>query len=127
MDIEEKKWCVWLKNGEIQFKFLICIVAVLLLGSVAICTAEMKWTKAQLVIDGICIAVTLSLLFLYIMRNIRMEIFCFICIIFLGGMSALVQPILNIPDEAAHFARAERVSEGKMFVDRSPEGSTLRD
>lgn len=117
VDIEEKKWCVWLKNGEIQFKFLICIVAVLLLGSVAICTAEMKWTKAQLVIDGICIAVTLSLLFLYIMRNIRMEIFCFICIIFLGGMSALVQPILNIPDEAAHFARAERVSEGKMFVD----------
>ena len=52
-------------------------------------------------------------------KNIRIEIFAFLCIVFLGGLSAIVQPILNIPDETVHFARAERVSEGKVFTDPS--------
>ena len=32
-------------------------------------------------------------------------------------LSIAIQPILNIPDEVAHFARAEFVSRGNMIVD----------
>lgn len=116
-EVEEKKQCTWLKNEKIRLIIIVCIVALGVLGAVTICTAEMKWSKAQLVIDAVCIVVTLWLLILYGVRNIRIELFTFLCIVFLGGMSAMVQPILNIPDETAHFARAERVSEGKIFTD----------
>ena len=115
--MEEKQRSIWLENENIQSKSIVCIIAFLILGMVTVCTGEMKWSKAQVVIDAVCIVAVLSLLILYVFRNVRIEVFAFLCIIFLGGMSVLVQPILNIPDETAHFARAERVSEGKMFAD----------
>lgn len=69
----------------------------------------------------ICIVVNVVLLLLYalfVLSKMNFHKFVFISIIMIGGLSLMIQPILNIPDEQAHFARAEIVSRGKFFVDR---------
>ena len=86
LEVEEKQRSIWLENENIQSKSIVCIIAFLILGMVTVCTGEMKWSKAQVVIDAVCIVAVLSLLILYVFRNVRIEVFAFLCIIFLGVM-----------------------------------------
>ncbi len=53
-------------------------------------------------------------------RNFRAEGIYGFAVIFIlteGLFSLFLQPVLNIPDETVHFARAELISRGKIFID----------
>jgi len=57
------------------------------------------------------------LLGLKIWSNIENHNFAFVFLIAVGVLSMMIQPILNIPDETVHFARAEWVSRGNVIAD----------
>lgn len=68
----------------------------------------------------ICVAITVGLFVLLGVKmwsQIELHQFAIIFIIVAGSLSLMIQPILNIPDEVAHFARAEYVSRGNIIVD----------
>ena len=60
--MKKRQQCAWLRSKEMQLKIIVCVVACLILGAVAICNVEMKWSKAQMVIDVVCIVVAIILL-----------------------------------------------------------------
>lgn len=73
--------------------------------------------KKEYFIMAICVISTVLLLVLYLTQKIEIQNYAFVSIFVLGFLSLMVQPILNIPDEQAHFARAEIISEGKWKID----------
>lgn len=75
--------------------------------------------KREYIITLICIITTLALIGIYLNGRMKMYKYVFCTIIILGGLSLLIQPILNIPDETTHFARAEIISEGEWKIDPS--------
>lgn len=89
----------------------------IVLGLVIVFSSTAALTKAT---GTICLAVLLVMAFLVIvLRHIQMELyqFVFIFLMFTGGLSLLIQPIFNIPDEPNHYAHAELISRGKIFLD----------
>lgn len=71
----------------------------------------------EIIICSVVVAVLGVLLGISIWTSMDFYKFAFLFIIFVGILSIAIQPILNIPDEVAHFARAEFVSRGNMIVD----------
>ena len=69
-----------------------------------------------------CIVIIVALgftLIVYFFRGLEINFYKYaiFCLMVLGILSLFIQPILNIPDEATHYARAEMVSRGILFVD----------
>ncbi len=68
----------------------------------------------------ICIVIVMGLFVLMAVKlwtRIELYQFAFVFIIVAGVLSLVIQPIFNIPDETAHFARAEYLSRGNIIVD----------
>ena len=94
---------------SIAFIFLMCIIF--------FSEKSIGFGKSQSIIF---VTVVLLLLFgfgIYCFAKVEFAKWTFIFLLIAGTLSLLIQPILNIPDEGAHLARAEYVSEGKLLVD----------
>lgn len=72
--------------------------------------------KAESIISGIVLLVSSILIVCYKIYENKLHILTWITIFFLGILSVFIQPILNIPDEQTHFARAEMVSRGVFYI-----------
>ena len=71
----------------------------------------------EVIICGATIAVLCVLLGINMWIGVDFYKFTFLFIVLVGSLSLMIQPILNVPDEVAHFARAESVSRGNIIVD----------
>lgn len=113
-----------LKNAKLTLEketkqqgYLCLIVTVVILIIVFWCSKNLNFGKAEIITCVTVIFVLLVCLYVYIFFEIRFYRWCFCFLILTGGLSLLLQPIFNIPDEVAHFARAEIVSEGRLIMD----------
>ena len=109
------KDCFKMIKKKKLFYFFFWLLACLYLGSQKV----FKGNKREYIITLICIITTLALIGIYLNGRMKMYKYVFCTIIILGGLSLLIQPILNIPDETTHFARAEIISEGEWKIDPS--------
>ena len=75
-----------------------------------------KNEKNQIIISIVVVITLTILLILFSFIKIKFHRWVFVFLIFAGILSLFIQPVLNIPDEAAHFARAEMISEGHIIV-----------
>lgn len=74
------------------------------------------YERHQTIVCGVVIITFVLVIALYCFVKIKFHQWVFIFLIIAGGLSLLIQPILNIPDEYVHLARAEMISEGRVFV-----------
>ena len=74
------------------------------------------YERHQTIVCGVVIIAFVLVIALYCFVKIKFHQWVFIFLIIAGGLSLLIQPILNIPDEYVHLARAEMISEGRVFV-----------
>lgn len=103
------------KSSEV-LRIMILIAA---LGIVMFCAEDSRNLKAEMIIWIVTVLSAVALLVLYDIYDLELYQFAFLCIMVMGGLSLLIQPILNVPDEVAHFARSEIVSQGQLIIDRS--------
>lgn len=109
-----------LKNyDDKQMEILRIFFLIAVLGIVRFSAGDYKNVKAEIIMWSVIVLSAVVLLVLYDIFNLEFYQFVFLCIIVMGILSLLIQPILNIPDEEAHFARAELVSRGQMVINRS--------
>lgn len=102
-----------------QTEVLRICVLIVVLSIVRFSAGDYKNVKAEVIIWSVIVLCAVVLLVLYDVFDLEFYQFAFLCIIVMGILSLLIQPILNIPDEEAHFARAELVSRGQMIINRS--------
>lgn len=84
---------------------------------VYVCVCGGGYSYRRFIISFACTLTCVFLLGIFIWGRLELYKYVFICIILVGGLSLLIQPILNTPDEAAHFARAEMLSRGQWHID----------
>ena len=107
-----------IQKGNRKYNSVICIISVLIiLGSVFFFEIDLQKSKAESIITIVVICVLIILLLIYSLDLVEFHKFAFVFILFVGGLSLFIQPILNIPDEVAHFSRAEIVSQGQIIMD----------
>lgn len=95
---------------------IICIFAeIICLILVACFLKDFQKSKAEMIIVFVVVCVMAVLLGLFAFKKIVFYCFVFGFLIVTGGLSLLIQPVFNIPDEVAHFARAEIVSSGNFI------------
>lgn len=94
-----------------------CVIVCFVLTVVFFLSQGIYGGKAEKIISLIVILTVVFLLLLYNKIEEKLHLFTFFFILFMGGISLLIQPIFNIPDEQVHFARSEWVSEGNFIVD----------
>lgn len=88
----------------------------IVLGVVFFTAQGMQFGKAECVISIVVIFLCSIILLCYKLLEDKLHIFAALLILSLGCVSLFVQPILNIPDEQTHFARAEMVSRGSLYI-----------
>lgn len=71
----------------------------------------------EIIICVIILATCLSLLGIKMWTSIKLHQFAFVFLVVVGLLSLVIQPIFNIPDEVAHFARAEFISRGNIIIE----------
>ena len=81
-------------------------------------------SKHEYVIWVCLMGAMLFLLALYYFVKIQFYKYVFIFFVLLGSITLFVQPILNVPDEVAHFARAELMSRGEVCISPDEEMHT---
>lgn len=118
-DILEKLKLKIKNYDDKQSEVLRIIILVAALGIVMFCAEESRNIKAEVVIWGVTVFSAAALLVLYDIFDLELYQFAFLGIMVMGGLSLLIQPILNVPDEVAHFARSEIVSQGQLIINRS--------
>ena len=104
------------KNKVINTIFSV-MVLIVLLAIIWFFMPGGNFNKHIIIYCMIVMAVLSFILIIYLSKKMEFYKFSFICIFLLGILSLFIQPILNIPDEATHYARAEMVSRGEFFVD----------
>lgn len=93
---------------------IVVIVFLIMMLDVSL-VQKSKW---NIIFNCLIFGVSIFLIVLRQFKKIPLHIFAFISIVFLGILSMFIQPICNIPDEQVHLARAEYLSEGKVFVNQ---------
>lgn len=113
-DIQRMFWknCLKLLKKEKVYLILLILISLLTFRF----SDGYQGNKREYFIMAICVISTVLLLILYFTKKIEIHNYAFISIFVLGFLSLMVQPILNIPDEQTHFARAEIISEGKWRI-----------
>ena len=81
-------------------------------------------SKHEYVIWVCLMGAMLFLLALYYFVKIQFYKYVFVFFVLLGSITLFVQPILNVPDEVAHFARAELMSRGEVCISPDEEMHT---
>ena len=98
-----------------DFSFLcmlgVCLLCMYCFGQIP------EWNYREIIICIAVAVVLLAVLGLKIWSKIELHKFAFVFIVAVGILSLAIQPILNIPDETVHFARAESVSRGDIIAD----------
>lgn len=102
-----------------QAESLRIFILIIVMGIVMFFAEGFHAEKNEIFIWSIVVLFTVILLLLFDLFDLKFYQFAFLCIIIMGCFSLFLQPILNIPDEVAHFARAELVSRGKIFINPS--------
>ena len=74
-------------------------------------------THSEIIVCVVVLIAILMLLGIKIWTNIELHQFATIFLLVVGMLFAIIQPILNAPDETVHFARSEMVSRGQIIVD----------
>lgn len=97
-------------------KLLILIIMSVILFVVLYFGRTFDGSKAEVLIWITLYLTMIALLGFYFFVKVDFHKYVFIFLILLGGITLLVQPILNVPDEVAHFARSELMSRGKFFI-----------
>ena len=103
------------KNKTLNIIFMSIMLVVLCM--VNFFAKNRQGGKGETIICFVVICTMLFLLCIYIWTEIAIDKFTFLFVLLVGGMSLLMQPIFNIPDEATHFARAEMISRGIISLD----------
>lgn len=97
---------------------LICIVILcIIMFVVFVCAKSFSGARVEYIIAACISLVTVLVLSLFCFTKIDFWKYVFVYIILMGGMLVFIQPILNVPDESAHFARSELLSRGEFFID----------
>lgn len=106
------------KENETKKTQITCMVILVLLMALIFWSEKSPGcAKAQMIIGGVIIIALGFIFFIYCFIEMKFHQWAFTFILIVGGLSLLIQPILNIPDERAHLGRAELISEGNLFVD----------
>lgn len=88
----------------------------LILLAVIVFLGKGNSSKNTIIMSLIVVIIALVHVFLFDKLKNRIHIYAFSFLILFGGLSAVIQPIVDMPDEFVHYARAEIVSEGKFIV-----------
>lgn len=101
------------KASDIWF---FCVLFFVALG-VFCFSPGLEITHSEIIICSVILIATLVLLGIKTWTNIELHQFATLFLLVVGLLFAIIQPILNAPDETVHFARAEYVSRGHLIVD----------
>lgn len=71
--------------------------------------------KSLLLAVLICV-LNIAVLFSSLVKKLEIHHIAVVALLIFGLLSLFIQPILNIPDEEAHFARAELTSRLHLFI-----------
>ncbi|WP_162610340.1 DUF2142 domain-containing protein [Lachnoclostridium sp. An118] len=109
-----KKYII--NNQSTSFKFLQILVMNIIFLCVVCFGKLYNGSKAELVIVFSFYVGMMFLLIVYLFVHVKPHIYVFLFLMIIGGLLVFAQPILNVPDEVAHFARAEVTSRGAFFI-----------
>lgn len=104
------------KQKRISDLWYFCILGAIL-AVMFVFGQELEWNYREFIIGFVIVIGLFTVLGIELWKNIELYKFAFLFIIVVGSLSLLIQPILNLPDENVHFARAELVSRGKIIMD----------
>lgn len=105
-----------IKNNSEKRQGIICIFSeIISLILVAYFLKDYQGSKAEIIIIVTVVCVLSFLLGIFFCKKIVFYRFVFFFLVLTGGLSLLIQPVFNIPDEVAHFARSEIVSRGNII------------
>ena len=93
------------------------IILILLLSLSWFFMQEASFNRHVIMYCSIVVVILSIILIVYGCCDIEFHRFSVLCLLLLGSISLFVQPILNMPDEDTHYARAEMVSRGILFID----------
>lgn len=102
---------------EWKSKIMIVFMASIALYIFFACSRPFGGGKPEYIIWFVVFLTMLFLLCIYFFMKIDFSKYVFLLLLLLGGLAIFIQPILNVPDETAHLARAELVSRGILFID----------
>ena len=97
-------------------------IATIFVASIAlyvffVCSRPFGGGKAEYIIWLVVFLTMIFLLCICLFIKMEFDKYVFLFLLLLGGLAIFIQPILNVPDETAHLARAELVSRGILFID----------
>lgn len=103
-----------IKQGMIRFFGVICLLCIIWITLIT-----KSISKSQMFLSIVSILVLAGLIYVFVKKNLKFYQYVFIFLVSVGLLSGFTQPIVNIPDEYVHFARAEMLSRGKLFLNPS--------
>lgn len=104
------------RTAKISDIWFFCVLFVVAVG-VFCFSPGLEITHSEIIICSVVLVAILMMLGIKMWTNIELHQFATIFLLVVGGLFAIIQPILNAPDETVHFARAEYVSRGHLIVD----------
>lgn len=105
------------KDKAVKINGIIGIIAFWIISFIVFWSyRKPKDNEEQIIIFLIASTVLMILLLLFAFFKVTFYKWTFVFFMCVGMLSLFIQPILNIPDEAAHFARSEMVAEGHLIV-----------
>jgi len=104
------------RTAKISDIWFFCVLFAVAVG-VFCFSPGLELTHSEIIICSVVLIATIGLLGIKMWTNIELHQFATIFLLVVGLMFAIIQPILNAPDETVHFARAEYVSRGHFVVD----------
>lgn len=72
--------------------------------------------KKSLILAVLICVLNIAVLFSSLVKKLEIHHIAIVVLLIFGLLSLFIQPILNIPDEEAHFARAELTSRLHLFI-----------
>ena len=106
------------KNAKISDLWYFGILGAILVTSLGFASYS-QCNYRELLVGAVVIVGLLGLLGIKMWTSVSIHRFAVIFILVIGTLSLVIQPILNVPDETTHLARAEMVSRGGLVVDKS--------
>ena len=104
------------KTAKASDVWFFCILFFVAFGVVCF-SPGLEVTHSEIIICLVILICTLVLLGIKMWTSIQVHQFATIFLLTAGMLLTIIQPILNVPDETVHFARAEYVSRGHLIVD----------
>jgi len=104
------------KNAKISDCWYLGILAIVLVVSLGFASGS-QMNYREVILGSATIIALLGLLGIKMWTEMEIHRFAIMFVLIIGTLSLLIQPILNVPDETTHLARAEMVSRGELIVD----------